>query len=246
MDTGKLFANPRTISAVRRELINVNEKIDSINERVNLMNLGLSPVPEKMMNVEDSLTEKSQKMMELEERNKLHSAKLKLLQKEVNYEKMRHEMLMDYLKAKEEYPSNNNTGYTNTGDLGYHQNGGDTTKNDYDTAQQQAPMSSRKDQAYSPRQPNHVEAKQASRQPSPRAERRDPYEQRLLDEDPKNRQYAMADSQKKSVKPFNFEEMQKQRRKEIYSVYDSTAINPQFYEEKPQHRKYPWFDHEVP
>lgn len=244
MDTAQANTNTHSLSAVRRELISVNERIDSINQKVNLIREGLTPVPERMMNVEDNLMTKAQKMAELEERNKLHSAKLKLLQKEVNYEKLRGELLMDYLKTKNESPRDlgysGNVGYnTGYGDSGYPGNEPATIRNDADRGLQEPPGSPRRSQPASPRplaaKDRSVGQKNAT----------DPYQERSLEDDLRGRQYPISEAKGKQKNGFDSEEMQKQRRREIYSVFDSTAINPQFYEEAPKHKHYPWFDHEV-
>lgn len=259
MDTGQLYGSgSQTLSAVRRDLITVNEKIDSIDEKVNILNRGLSPVPDRVMNVEDTMASRAQKMMELEERNKLHSAKLKLLQNEVKCEKIRSDMLMDYLRAKGEMEGNpgyKNTNYNERNTHGGYQAGDGVAQTNgtdaYASTNVGAPSSPPRNQPASPHPHNasggyDVTQTHGQQVQKPSSPRKDPYEQRILDDEVPNRQYPIPEGQQKARgKVFNFEEMQRQRRKEIYSVYDSTAINPQFYEETPKHKKYPWFDHEV-
>ena len=255
MDTERRNANTQSLSAVRRDLVDVNEKINSIYEKVNIINEGLSPVPNRMMNVEDNLTFKAQKMAELEERNKLHSAKLKLLQKEVQYEKMRGEMMMDYLKESPRGIGNSNTGYNTTfgdgfgGATGNQDNGMATGRTDYTIGAPEHDQYPRQSNLESPSpQVFTGGATQMSRQQTPynpREPKNDTNGQRNPEDNARNKDFNATGGQAKNNNAFDFGEVQKQRRKEIYSIYDSTAINPQFYEPSSGQKKYPWFDHEV-
>jgi len=244
MDTTTQHASHITLSAVRRDLVNVNDKIDSVRQRVDLMQLGLSPVPEKISDITVDMDEKAQRLAELEKRNKLHSAQLKLLQKEIQYEHMRNDVMMDQYR----HPGEDGLAHQQSP---RGQNGLQNTY--YDPRMNAPPRSPVKEY---PNAQNGAPAGEQQRSEAVRSPMKPSNAQRPHEADPRFRQHntpsqnannpnTNAANTSVTGNTFDFDKMTQERQSKIYSAHDATAINPQLWEKKSTHKKYPWYDHEV-
>ncbi|WAR13623.1 hypothetical protein MAR_027803, partial [Mya arenaria] len=245
MDTPNQSGRQHRVSAVRRDLIEANEQLDSVNRRVDLMQQGLSPVPDKIDYVEHEMDAKAQKLAEIEERNKIHSAKLKLLQNEIKYEKMRGDMLMDHYKLR-----GDNTGVYDQSPrddyfLDSYRDGQNTDRGNYLTQTGPPPPSPRKSQTNTPYLPENTDQQRNGNRSGQVSPRKTQYDERPLEADPRHRQNPDVHQTDQRKPNFDYEDMMRERQKHVYGYHDSTAINPHLWENKPKHRKYPWYDHET-
>lgn len=248
METHRLRDSSHRLSAVRRDLENVNDKIDIIDTKLEIINLTRRTNNPKA--VDKTMDSRTQKLLELEERNNIHSSKLRRLQTEIDDVQKENDVLMEYIKNKDSprgtQPQNKSAvNYNRTGDEmmflrspashdegNYGEEGryGEFISHSRDRSRHVTPKLTEnedfKREISSPRKSDHGHSE---------------HEKQDENEDP----WAKHQAPKDRPDDFDFEEFQRQRRAQIYSYYDQTAINPQRWEKKPKHKKYPWYDHEV-
>lgn len=228
METERLSGKSYRLSAVRRDLENLYDKIDIVDTKVETLKLSLNPVSGASTDMDYQTGDRSKRIEELERRNELNSRKLQLLQKEVEHVQTENDILMQHLGKHELY--------------------NDTTQDDRNFITSRASSHSKhsnqdggnNDRRWMPTTPNQP-------QPTPEYKQTEDVSRNIessrKDMDQRSREGLPGERDNNDDKtPFDLEEYQRQRRAQKYSCYDSTAINPQCWTPKVKQRDNPWLD----
>ncbi|XP_060595849.1 uncharacterized protein LOC132749926 [Ruditapes philippinarum] len=247
METGRLSGNSHRLSAVKRDLENLHDKIDIVDSKVETLRLKLNPVSGDRRNMFNQTDERSRRLLDLERKNELHSRKLQLLQKEMEHVQTENDILIEHMGKHELH---HNDSPRNVPRDVYSDKMQDDRKFNNSRASLHSKHSNHDNNGLDKRlMPNTPDRHQPTTEhrlnkdsgrdiESPRKER-DQTSRGKIAEEKDTTFKGTAD------KDFDFEEYQRQRRAQIYSHYDSTAINPQCWTPKQKHHKYPWFDHKT-
>lgn len=245
METEHRANSSHRLSAVRRDLGNVNDKIDIVNTKLEIINLKLqSKNPEA---IAESMDSQTHRLKELEERNNIHSRRLKLLQKEIDHVHTENDILLGYVTNREsprgfqqwKEPDNMNDRMADEMKVNNEVPQGKYDKDD--RIGNPVPGSPNRGQPITLDLRQKEETNRGIASPRKTNNGPNDYRKPETGENP----WEQHENRKEKPEDFDYDEFQRQRRAQIYSVYDQTAINPHHWEQKPKHRKYPWYDHET-
>ena len=219
------------LSAVRRGVIDINDQIVLVGDKVGLLDERLSPIPSKMGDVQNSLNSYRGQLDSLEHRNAVHSARLKLLREELDHVKLENDVLLDHLKTQEVTPVHQQKLDHDTHKL-------EPNKGTYlRESRGQLGEIGTQDEPYLEKRPTTHDD---NNRPTSGDEKR-----------PEIKNYKLLRGESRSSDTSSVDEIYKKekmdrlRRREIYGCHDSTAINPQFWEPLPRKGAKIPFDHKV-
>lgn len=235
-----------TLSSVRRDIGQVNEKIESISEKLDVLRTGLNPIPVRVQDIESDMAAREHQLDDLEYRNKVHSARLKLLQKELEYVKLENDMMLGRAADDQGGRYHGGDAYGgpshDDGQGGYgvpmrmdregYGQGGQMEHMRLDS-QDRRPMAA--NGARTPRNnDNHLYQQQEQQQQQQQLQHQQSNRAEAQPNGNMNTTNNNVEKQDEGKSKFDLEREKRENRRKIYSSFDSTAINPQRWDKTPE------------